>query len=391
MQEHSTFIAELNTISVKYGLSNYHQFNLFRTMYKMTEEKNLHSRFIAFLLNPKGTHGKDTVFLKLFLEAFELPEFDLDGVVVTPNEQAKKEEDNIDILITNKLNQAIIIENKIFAGDSDKLDLVVDDLYPKNHFSKYQMPRYYDIVVNYKAKQVISILYLTIDGKKPKFYNEFPAEVNWEQLIVCKEYLKHIQHWLSACLDFLIEDSDLKRSIAQYKLATLEFLNDIKLASELKALTSQHLKAGYDFWINQHIKNVENVDLVLAQFKHVKWHTIFDFYTLLREQLTIAFGMPVNAIDKEKITAITHRNSKTKIILTFEKNGSNYYVCNDQNGFSIGLIKENKTKDDYVLLFDNKYAYFDFKQKEVFNLIKLVESKKIINVIITKFGDFITL
>jgi len=388
MEEYSAFIAGLNKITSEYALSNYHKFNLFRIMYKMTEEKNLHSRFIAFLLNPKGTHEKDTGFLKLFLKEFELPAFDLEDVVVTPDEHAKKEEDNIDILITNSLNQAIIIENKIFAGDSDKLDLVVDGLNPKNYFSKYQIPRYYDLVVNSKVKKVVAILYLTIDGKKPKFYNEFPTEVNWGQLIVCKEYLKHIQNWLSLCLDFLIEDSDLRRSIEQYKLAVLGFLNDIQLASDLKLLTSQHLTSGCEFWINHNVTGVENQALVLAQFKHVKWHTIFDFYTLLSEQLDSVFGVQMNAIDKNKITSVTHRDAKVAIILSFERNGSSYYVCNDKYGFSIGCIKENKTEDDYQILFDGKYAYFDFRQMEVFKLVDLVESKRVINVIITNFSYF---
>ncbi|MGF1925602.1 MAG: PD-(D/E)XK nuclease family protein, partial [Bacteroidia bacterium] len=358
-------------------------------MYKMTEEKNLHSRFIAFLLNPKGTHGKDTAFLKLFLKEFELPAFDLDGVLVTPDEHAKKEEDNIDILITNSLNQAIIIENKIFAGDSDKLDLVIDELNSKNYFLKYQIPRYYDVVVNSKGRHVVSILYLTIDGKKPKFYTEFPKEVNWEQLIICKEYLKHIQLWLSACMDFMVEDSDLKRSIAQYRLATFYFLNDIQLATELKLLTSQYMDVASRFWINHDCEGVENADLVLTQFMHVKWHTVFDFYRLLGEQLEKTFEVQASAIDKANITAVTHRNSRTGNILSFEKNGSSYYICNDQKGFSIGRIKENKTQDDYVLLFDGRYAYFDFTQPEVFKLIDLGEKKRVIDVIITGFGNFI--
>jgi len=48
-------------------------------MYKLTEERSLHSRMIAFLLNPKGSHKQGTLFLKLFFEEFGITNFDLDG------------------------------------------------------------------------------------------------------------------------------------------------------------------------------------------------------------------------------------------------------------------------------------------------------------------------
>lgn len=50
-----------------------------RTMFKMNEEKNLHSCFIAFLLNPQGTHGRGTKFLEFCSEELQMPNFRMDG------------------------------------------------------------------------------------------------------------------------------------------------------------------------------------------------------------------------------------------------------------------------------------------------------------------------
>ncbi|MFN0293032.1 PD-(D/E)XK nuclease family protein [Pedobacter helvus] len=46
----------MNALAVQYNLNYYNQFNLFKVMFKMHDEKYLHSRFIAFLLNPDGSH-----------------------------------------------------------------------------------------------------------------------------------------------------------------------------------------------------------------------------------------------------------------------------------------------------------------------------------------------
>ena len=42
-------------------------FNLFTTLLNKGDEVRLHSRFIASLLNPKGLHYQDSLFLEIFL------------------------------------------------------------------------------------------------------------------------------------------------------------------------------------------------------------------------------------------------------------------------------------------------------------------------------------
>lgn len=43
-------------------------FNVFRVLEIEYKEDELHSRFIAELLDPKGSHDQQTTFLKMFLE-----------------------------------------------------------------------------------------------------------------------------------------------------------------------------------------------------------------------------------------------------------------------------------------------------------------------------------
>ena len=87
------------------------RFNIFTILRNRDEEVGLHSRFLFELLNPKGSHNKQDEFLKLWLDVLEITDFSLDNVL------ARRERGSIDILLTNRNRQAIIIENKIWAED----------------------------------------------------------------------------------------------------------------------------------------------------------------------------------------------------------------------------------------------------------------------------------
>src|SRR4051812_21689271 len=47
-------------------------FNIFNVLDLEYHETRLHSKFIAELLNPQGSHGQKTVFLKRFLEQLNI-------------------------------------------------------------------------------------------------------------------------------------------------------------------------------------------------------------------------------------------------------------------------------------------------------------------------------
>lgn len=376
----SEFIRKIEVIDV----SSYNQFNWFKVMYKMTEERTLHSRMIAFLLNPEGSHNQSALFLKLFFEEFGILDFDLDKVKVYPEEDKKKEEDNIDILITNAKKQAIIIENKIFANDSNN-EIILENVIG-NCTHKYQIPRYY-YKTQCKGYTVTHIYYLTIRNNKPSFYEDFPQEV--QALLQCKDYIQSILNWMGKCIAFYPTEDAFKIGLQHYKQATTEFLNDMHLALQLKDISSQHLKEAFNFWIKKQSPSSDKFHIIQNQFIHVKWHTVHEFFTELARGINEEFKVDVTEVGNEKITAVTHRNTETPTLLTFKFQDVLYYICNDKNGFSIGRHIENKTEDDFQILFDKNYAFFNFSQPEVFQLIKPNESEKLAGEIVNALKNFI--
>lgn len=383
----SRFIQALDRINDVYKLSSYHQFNWFRVMYKMTEEKNLHSRFIAFLLNPKGSHGQGDVFLKLFFEEFEIHNFSLEGVVVLPDEHIKKEEDNIDILITNGSKDAIIIENKIFAGDSNKSELLEEEQAGCTH--KYQIPRYYRKLAC-QGFTVRTIIYLNVRDNKPSFYDEFPAEV--KEVLQCNNYVKSVLAWIDKCVSACAEESVFKEGLMQYKQATTEFLNDYKLALDLQETSSmpENFEDAFEFWMLDDSKVNSDYRTIKNQFIHLKWHIVYDFYLELQIAIEAHYKerVQVDEIDKGQITNLTHKsNAKVRTVLTFTVDREPYYVCNDGKGFSIGRNLEHKNITDFKYLFTGKnYNYFDFSQRDIFELIMPKHRRLLIEEIVAELG-----
>lgn len=117
----SEFRTKLEAIKKEYEAER-KGLNIFRALHKEHDEKYLHSRFISYLLSPTSTHGMGNKFLEAFIDIISVKnpnfrKFKIDNCTIHPNENKKEEIEYIDILIEND-NQAIVIENKIFAKAS---------------------------------------------------------------------------------------------------------------------------------------------------------------------------------------------------------------------------------------------------------------------------------
>lgn len=161
------------------------RFNVFECLTKHHLEE-LHSRFLAYLLDPQATHDCDDLFLKLFIDtikenidiAAEFEDIELD----LPNAKLKREKflgrsydtdfyGFIDIFIaTNEFD--IVIENKIGAPEQD------DQIYRYINFCKE------------KNRQHIA-LYLTLDGNK--------SDEAGNEKYFCISYDETINSWLNKC------------------------------------------------------------------------------------------------------------------------------------------------------------------------------------------------
>jgi len=104
------------------------QFNIFEAV-GMVRQEIRHSRFLAFLLNPNGSHHLRDVFLKTFLKRLFL---EADNATVSPIEvdvatltdtEVRREWKNIDILLVSPGSKIVCaIENKVDSSEhSDQL------------------------------------------------------------------------------------------------------------------------------------------------------------------------------------------------------------------------------------------------------------------------------
>lgn len=202
-------------------------FNLFKVLRSSSDEVRLHSRFLAELLDPRGSHGLGSVFLNHFVrETLSIKSFNCDTAFVL------KEWNDIDILIRNQSGQAIIIENKIYAHDQNN-----------------QLNRYFNIVNDLKFKsENIVIAYLTLDGRKAseQSISGIPDAIlksNYTNI----SYKIDIVNWLKLCRKESVEKPELRESISQYLSLVAELTHtnqSTKFMKELESWFGKELISG---------------------------------------------------------------------------------------------------------------------------------------------------
>ncbi|WP_287828528.1 PD-(D/E)XK nuclease family protein [Bacteroides sp.] len=353
------------------------KFNVFTAMHHKTDERRLHSRFISFLLNPNASHKKGATFLELFLSTIELKPFDTHSITVYPTEEEKKEKENIDILIINKSsNSEIIIENKIFASDSNKKE--EEKVTP-------QLMVYYKSRLKKNPDRNIYLVYLTLDGKDPSFKKNFTVSC------LNISYIEHIPKWLKLCLN---EDltSELRLTIQQYLTLIYSITNNYKLALALKnTIKLENRDIAHRFWCQDSKSMPAKEKLVLTQFKHIKWHTVHEFYTLLTEKLEKEFDPFVEGLTEKEITAKAHNNSIRGLRIRFTLYNKVFYISNDSQGFTMGIHHENEKNKhrDFSFNKKDKMILSDFSNLSTFSLIDSTETSRIVDMMINEMRLFV--
>ena len=200
-------------------------FNVFNTIGLRTEEVRLHSAFIAELLNPRGSHGLSHLFLQAFLEVIGLPNRYIDyrrcprGAITERSIGrllANTEGGRIDI-INEDGNHAVIIENKIYAGDQ------TNQMLRYNNYGKKNFPNGYELV------------YLTLDGHDPDDCSLGDDEYSY----ITASYEEDIVGWLEKCYS-ISEGKPLVQSvIKQYSELIKQITNtdmDTKYMNKLMSV-----------------------------------------------------------------------------------------------------------------------------------------------------------
>lgn len=315
-------------------------FNLFMSMFNWYNEKYLHSSFISMMLS------LDERYLKLFIE--EIKKNDDKGNFcvedfckcdVFPNRNDHAEKLNIDILITSKTtNKVIIIENKTFAKDR-----IVD--------GNPQLLGYGKKIIesakfeNIRDEKDIYYVYLSLRGVFPSEKEEFK-----DKNLITISYDVNIRNWIKACIE--LETDDFKKSLMQQYLDMIYFaLPDVKDILDLKRLVAGNLDDAFSKYASEENEYVDFKDAM----KHVMWHTIDDFITDLIKKMAriegITFNIPVSngeyQINKtdlhQKITRMAH-NKTGKADVTFNYKGESYNICFSSKGIELSIDDENQKR-----------------------------------------------
>ena len=180
-----------------------HDYNIFTLFHYFSDEVNLHSNFIASLLDPNGDHYKNDLFLKLFLEMCGIDDFSID----TSRATVFKEFKHIDIYISDG-KKHIILENKVYAKDQPT-----------------QIARYIKAIQNKDAEvkdEDICVLYLHPDGELPdkQSFGDYHARLLGENPSIkfkVISYGKEILEWIDKCKNEVSNLTDLNIFLSQYK------------------------------------------------------------------------------------------------------------------------------------------------------------------------------
>ncbi len=360
IEKYQSLLNEVNTIVSEYdkqAKATGERFNIFQILGMESKENKTHSAFLYALLNPKGEHLQGTLFLELFLKkinceglinldsAFIIVERHI-GIVDCNYETGGR----IDLVIEDKHGNAILIENKIYALDQPN-----------------QLQRYHTFGAKYHNQndRKFKLVYLTLDGAKPKGCTIGKLEKEAIDKITCLSYKKDIICWLEECKTKVENVTVLREAINQYqyllKILTLnketntkKMENDIKdiiTRSEENFKSVQQLINTYQ-QLKEEIFNLLVEDIKEENEKRKLKHTY-------NENIFVQFsGLIQNNYDFDVTIEIVDKDEKPINIISPEHNEALQVLYNAYPEF--GRIENKATK----LVFQ----FYNLSPDEIFKL-----------------------
>lgn len=339
MNEIKNIFNTVKIIKEKYEIANEFkpQFNIFSILRNESDEVNLHSKFIYELLG-SIPHYSDK-FLDSFLTTIECDNFLKDEETI----KIKREYKNIDLFIANE-DQAIIIENKIWADDGDK-----------------QLENYYNKIKKECKYKDIFVYYLTLDGKAPSKQSQGKLE---SHLIKCISYENHISKWIKKCVKESVVAPNLRETLIQY----LEVID--KLSGKDKNMDEV---AKY---ICQSNDNLELAKIISNGFINAQKNIQLKFWKSLEKNLKSSDMNPLYLKEWSYTEKKVHDFYDKKKNNTYY--GLIYEVIELRDGYSISLYVEVcwRVYWGFGLLKDKKRvnncnsSKFENFRKEVENILK---------------------
>lgn len=285
-------------------------FNIFSVLSVERREVKTHSSFLGELLNPKGSHGLNDAFLKLFIKEVlgdTLVEFEsITANAVTEEYIAQINEDKttggrVDIVIKDAKGNVILIENKIDAYEQ------------KNQLIRYR-----------NAYPQAKILFLTLTGYDSN--TALAVEHNQKDYISIS-YEIHIVKWLEICLKEAVNYPMLREVIKQYiyliKKLTNQTINN-KMSEEIVKKMENNISESFE---------------IANNIKSLKRTIYYDFIETLMKSNELKFDNCTNNA-YYGIDVIIKNNKRISIL--FGKN-------NDKDDFafdvSIGFLIDKETPE----------------------------------------------
>jgi len=309
-------------------------------------EVKMHSVFLAELLNPWGNHGQKDIFLKLFVDSFCFKQnvIDPESCKVAVEKHTafinndRSEGGRIDIIITDKTNNSIIIENKIYAGDQEK-----------------QLLRYY----NFSNKA--DLFYLTLDGKDPSSHSK--GELEKETHFQCLSYKQDIITWLEKCRKEVAVFPIIRESITQYinliKYLTNQTLNDTMNEEVINLIIKDKEALDSAFIIANSLNDATSKLL----------HPLSELVAQIAEELGLIFEFNVNM--SRNYTGFCFYKETWKVAsISFE------FQSYDKN-LVFGIVREHECKDltdQLTVEISEKFKYMDGKTSSWWPFYKSMES-----------------
>lgn len=259
-----------------------HDYNIFTLFHDFSDEVNLHSNFIASLLDPNGDHYKGDLFLKLFLEMCGIDDFSIDTSTATVFKEFK----HIDIYISDG-KKHIILENKVYAKDQPT-----------------QIARYIKAIKKEGAEdEDIYVLYLHPDRELPKENSLGGYKLNQDNTKLVKgssiikfkviRYNKEILEWIDKCKNEVSNLTDLNVFLSQYKDVIEMIYDRYKRIDEMETANLVEIFK----------ENYTAVSEIANNYQETRKKIIDEFFEKLSEKLKKVYNENCYKIGGEKIAS----------------------------------------------------------------------------------------
>lgn len=372
---------------------NQDKFNVFDLMFKRSDERNLHSRFLSVLLDPFGSHKMDDLFLKIFIEELRLDfHYDLSSLETYPNESNRSELHKIDILlIDRKHKSAVIIENKIWAKDS-------------NHETEGQLERYFRCIKEEIPADSISVIYLSVDRDSPSDDSVGKSGLfpDLKDKVININYGTEILDWLRKCVKECYNKPSLRETISQYIKLIEEMTNNDISEEDIKSIMKL---------VGKNTDNLMSAKLLIDNSCNLYKQAISQFWKELKDEF-LRHGYKIRGEgieDKEINKLVKHRKVYFNLGITCPSGIKLTINADDRCELCVGMIEEDakgiKSKaerffrkyekslglegNDYwlfykIIRFKNSYGLVlsNFSDDNTFVLISETERKKTIHAIV---------